>query len=115
MARRIAAGMLRHTVSLQTQSTVADSFGQLSSTAWGTNKSGLRAHIEVLSGSELELARQLYTQASHRVTIEYLPTLDTTGITHRRFLFGSRYLYIGHINNPEFENRHLEILCGEER
>ena len=116
MVKRIPAGMFRHQVTLQTQSTALDSYGQTSAstTAWG-NDDTVRAHITTLSGREVEIARQIYPSATHRVTIEYLSSMDSTGATRKRVLFGERALFIGHVNNPDMENWHLELLCGEER
>ena len=116
MAKRIPAGMLRHRVAIQSNTTALDSFGHQVATSSGwTTDANVRAHIESLEGREAELAQQVYPNATRRVTIEYLSTLDTTGATRKRLLLGSRPLFIGHVNNPEFENWHLELLCGEER
>lgn len=105
--------MLRHEVSIQAKTTSLNTYGQASTTGSWTTEKTVRAHIETLSGRELDLARQVFPTATRRVTIEYLSTMDSTGATQRRVLFGSRALYIGHIDNPEFENWHLELLCGE--
>lgn len=113
MAKRIQAGMLRHAVVIQSQSTSLDTYGQLAD-SWSSDDT-IRAHIETLSGREFELARQVYPNATHRVTLEYMSSMDTTGATRKRLLFGSKALFIGHVNNPDMENWHLELLCGEER
>jgi len=121
MARRIPAGEMRHTVEIrehkiESSTTAYDSFGQLSSstTAWQRGIT-TRAKIEHLSGDELTIARQLYARASHRVTVDYNSTLDSTGGSRRAVVFGSRWLFVGSIVNDDLENRQLKLLCGEER
>lgn len=121
MAKRIPAGEMRHVVTIkqhriESGTTAYDSFGQLSvsTTAWETGWK-TRAKIEQLTGSEAELARQVYARATHRVTIDYNSTLDSTGGARRAVVFGSRYLWIGAVVNEDLENRQLQLLCGEER
>lgn len=121
MAKRIPAGQMRHVVTLKEHkidagTTAVDSYGQVSvsTTAW-RSLANVRAKIEQLSGNEAELARQLYPTASHMVTIDYNATLASTGGSRRAVLFGSRWLHIGAVINPDLENRQLQLLCGEER
>lgn len=112
---------MRHLVTIKEHkieggTTAYDSYGQLSpsSTAWVTGAS-VRGKIEQLTGTEAELARQIYPQASHRVTVDYNSTLASTGGTRRAVVFGSRFMYIGGVVNPDLENFQLQLLCGEER
>lgn len=121
MAKRIPAGLMRHLVTIkehkiESASTEYDDYGQLSSSSTalstGTN---FRAYIEQLSGREAEVARQVYPSASHRVTVDYNSTLDSTGGPRRVVVFGSRTLNIGAVLNPDLENVQLQLLCGEER
>lgn len=121
MVKRLAAGDMRHPVVIQRHkielsSTAVDSYGQVSSssTAWVV-VARPRAMIEHLSGQEAELARQLYPNATYRLTIDYNATLDSTGGTRRTVTFGSRTMHIGAVLNPDLENRQLQLLCGEER
>ena len=121
MARRVPAGEMRHVVRVKSHkieagSTAYDTFGQLSasSTAW-SRIANRRAKIEQLSGGELELARQLYSSASYRVTIDYDQTLASTGGARRTALLGARVMNVGAVLNPDLENVQLQLLCGEER
>ncbi len=116
MAKRIRAGDLRHQINIQAPSTTLDSFGQTvtSSSGW-TTQATVRAAIMPLLGSEQTLARQIYPKATSRVTIEYLSTMDTTGATAKRILFGSKALAIGAVMTPDEEGWHLDLLCSEEQ
>jgi uncharacterized protein YhbP (UPF0306 family) len=80
MVKRIPAGEMRHYVSIKEHkielgTTAYDTYGQLSvsSTAWATGIN-TRAKIEQLTGTEAEVARQIYPAATHRVTIDYNST-----------------------------------------
>jgi head-tail adaptor len=121
MAKRIPAGEMRHLVTIkehkiESGTTAYNTYGQVSvsTTAWQTGIT-TRAKIEQLSGSEAEVARQIYPLATHRVTIDYSSTLESTGGSRRAVVFGSRYLHIGAILNADLENVQLQLLCGEER
>lgn len=121
MARRVPAGEMRHPVSIvqhkiDSGTTAYDSYGQVSATttAWTEIASG-RAAIEQLSGTEAEIARQVYPKATYRVTVDYSSVLDSTGGSRRSVRFGSRYLHIGGMMNPDLENVQLQLLCSEER
>ena len=119
--RRVAAGEMRHPVTvrehkIEAGSTAYDSYGQLSasSTAWTTLVSR-RAKIEQLSGDELVVARQLYPRASYRVTMDYFATLASTGGARRVVVFDNRFLFVGAVLDPDMEHVQLQLLCGEER
>jgi head-tail adaptor len=121
MAKRIAAGNMRHLVTvkrhkIEAGSTAYDSFGQLSvsTTAWSAGIAR-RAAIEQLSGNEAMLARQLYPNASYRVTVDYDASLASTGGSRQAVFFGTRVLFVGAVVNPDLENVQLQLLCGEER
>jgi len=56
----------------------------------------------------VKVARQMFAEAEHRVTIRY-----RTGVTTRqRFKFGDRILYIGHADNFD-PRRDVVTLCSE--
>lgn len=121
MSRRIPAGEMRHLITIkqhkiESGSTALDSYGQVSAstTAWETLCTA-RARIRQLSGNELTLARQKFASASEEVVIDYNATLDSTGGFRRAVVFGSRWMYIGAVINEDFENRQLQLICGEER
>lgn len=121
MARRIPAGEMRHVLTIKEHkieggSTAYDTYGQLSAstTAWVT-KGEVRGKIEQLSGRELEVARQIYPNARHMVTIDYNSTLASTGGSRRAVVFENRFLHIGGVIDPDLEHIQLQLLCGEER
>lgn len=121
MARRIPAGEMRHLVTIKQHkieggSTAYDTYGQVSrsTTAWSTVAT-MYAKIEQLTGSELDIARQIYARATYAATVDYLAALDSTGGSRRAVFFGSRMLNIGGVINPDLENVQLQLLCGEER
>lgn len=121
MSVRVPAGEMRHVVTIKEHkidagTTAYDTYGQVSvsTTAWATGIT-TRAKIEQLSGNEAVIARQIYPNASHRVTIDYNSTLASTGGSRRAVVFGSRYLHIGAVINEDMENRQLQLICGEER
>ena len=121
MSVRIPAGEMRHQViikehKIELGTTAVDTYGQVSvsTTAWATGIT-TRAKIEQLTGRELEIARQNYAAATHRVTIDYNSTMGSTGASRRAVVFGSRFLFIGAVLNEDMENRQLQLLCGEER
>lgn len=121
MAKRIPSGEMRHIVTIRRHkfelgSTGYDSFGQLSisTTAWNTGIQR-RAAIDQLRGEEAIVAKQLYPNASHKVTVDYDDTLASTGGARQAVFFGSRVLFVGAVLNPDMENVQLELLCGEER
>jgi len=80
--------------------------------SWGNLDSDAAVWAEVLpvSGRIAEYAHQLYSQATHRVMIDYRS--DVT--TRMRLKLGtSRYLYIGHVRDLEELGITLELLCVE--
>lgn len=121
MPSRIPAGEMRHTVTIkqhkiESGTTAFDSYGNVStsSTAWET-VARVRAKIEQLTGNEATIARQIYPNASHRVTVDYNATLASTGGSRRAAVFGLRFLNIGAVIDPNMERFQLQLLCGEER
>ena len=113
MAKRIAAGDMRHVIEIQDDVGEQDSYGQITHD-WNTCIE-TRAKLETLRGAEGDLARQIYPHATTRATIDYRSELSSTGATRMRLCFGDRTLFIGAVINPDEENVYLELLCGEER
>lgn len=112
MSTRIRAGQLRHVLTIQTNEADPDSAALGRATpSWDDEVSGVRAAIETLSGSELEQARKIYARATHRVTIRHHGFLNTT---QQRFLWGTRALYIGHVNDVDGRGIVQECLCAED-
>ena len=100
------AGELRHRVQLQVSSE-QNSRGNTTK-VWGT-EDAIWAAVEPLSGRELIEAQEVVADATHRVTIRYLA--DVT--PRKRFLFGTRELYIESVQNIDERNRELVLTCVE--
>ena len=102
------AGRLRHRVSIQTQSTTLDSYGEPSD-SWSTDDT-VWAAIEPVSGSERDIGEGLAGIVSHRVIVRYL-----SGLTPKsRILFGSRVLGITSILDQDEKNEYMKLMCKEE-
>lgn len=67
------------------------------------------ASIEPLTVRTVEYARQMYSEATHRVFIDY--RADVTVAT--RLLYGSRIFHVGSAINMHEANVTLELLCTE--
>lgn len=67
------------------------------------------ASIEPLTVRTAEYARQLYSQATHRVFIDYRADVTTA----LRILYGTRVFHIGAAINMHEANVTLELLCTE--
>lgn len=87
-----------------------DSRGQPVGT-WGNLSTAptVWASIEPLNVRTAEYAHQFYSQATHRVLIDY--RADVTKAM--RCLFGSRAFYIGAVVNPHQADTVLDLLCAE--
>lgn len=101
------AGKLRHKLIIQERSTALGSRGQASAnwtdvgTVWGS--------VQTLSGRELELAKRLYVDATHRIEVRFHSAITE----ERRLKFGERYFGIGAVDNDEQRDRTLILLCAE--
>ena len=67
------------------------------------------ASVEPLNVRTAEYARSLYSEATHRVFIDFRSDVTTS----YRLLYGSRVLHIGAVVNPHEANVTLELLCTE--
>ncbi len=105
----VAAGELRHVVTVQVRADTIGARGQRTA-AWVDEYTD-RAKIETVSGRESESARQLYASASHRVTMRYRPGMTP----QKRLVLGSRVLEIGHVDDWEQRGRWHVLLCSEDR
>ena len=104
------AGTMRHVVNIQKDSGAGtyDSLGQTSGSAV-TVENGVKCSIENLTGRELELARQVFPLATHRVRMLYRADVNEK----YWLLFGTRKLHVGHVENVDELNRELRLLVGE--
>lgn len=101
-------GKLRHLVSIQTSAETKDTFGQPVLT-WTTTAQRY-ASIEPLSGRELERARQIQPDITHKVTMRHYEGLNTK----QRISFDSRIFYITQVLNPEERSLQTSILAIEQ-
>ncbi len=101
------AGKLRYLVTVQQPTDTPNSFGEPVIT-WAAL---VRTHasIEPLSGRELWNAQQVQAQVTHRVRLRYYPGV----MAKMRVSYGSRYLNIESVIDPEERHRELELLCTE--
>lgn len=102
-------GRLRHRVIIQTREATLGSRGQ-ASTTW-QDVDTVWASVETLSGRELEVAKRQHAEATHRVRMRYHSAVRE----EVRLKFGSRYLHVQAVDNPEQRNAELVLTCGEAR
>ncbi len=103
------SGKLRHRVDIKLPSDTKDSRGQRSGVATIT-ATRVPCSIETLAGRELEIARQVVSNATLLVKMRS-PGFDLT--TKHFLLFGTRQLNIGHINDVNQIGREFILTCGE--
>tara|TARA_R110000824_G_scaffold393791_2_gene593159 strand:- start:1079 stop:1408 length:330 start_codon:yes stop_codon:yes gene_type:complete len=104
----LRAGRLRHRVSIQTQSTTLDGYGEATG-GWATD-STVWAAVEPVSGSERDVGEGKVGIVSHRVVMRYLSTISPK----MRLLFGARVLNIDSVINFDEKNERLSLFCVEE-
>jgi SPP1 family predicted phage head-tail adaptor len=75
MARALNAGQLKHRIKVEKKDITGTGVRGQPIFTWEVYATAVPAHIEMLSGRRLELAKQLLTTASHNVTIRYLEGL----------------------------------------
>ena len=104
----LLAGNLRHRVSIQTESTAVDSYGEPTA-SWSTDET-VWASIESVSGNEVDIGEGQAGIITHRIFMRY--TANAT--PKKRLLFGSRVFGIVTVLNHEERNEFLELSCKEE-
>lgn len=103
----IHAGRLRHQVTLQSQDTAQDSYGD-AVRSW-VDLATVWAEVRPLSGRELWAAQQTQATTTHQVMTRYL-----AGVTSScRVKYGSRVFAIDAVLNPDERNERLVLLCTE--
>lgn len=104
----IVAGNLRQRLTLQVDTgTTLDNRGAHVEN-W-VNLSILPAQVETLDGKKLDVARQVFPMATHKITMRYYP-LDPN---LHRFEFEGRIFSIGSIIDAMNQHIKLEVLCKE--
>ena len=104
----LMAGKLRHRVSIQTESTAVDSYGEPTA-SWSTDET-VWASIEPTGGNEADIGEGQAGIITHRIFMRY--TANAT--PKKRLLFGSRVFGIVSVLNHEERNEYLVISCKEE-
>jgi len=99
------SGLLREQITIQQPDMTRDSLGGFT-TAW-VNVTTTRANVRGLSGAEQFFAQRLQATATTRVTLRYLSGI-TAGM---RVLIRSTPYQIRYIDNIEFRDRWLSMLC----
>ena len=102
------AGELKQRVSIQTQSTTLDGYGEPANT-WTTD-STVWASVFPLSGNEQQVAEGTTGIISHRVLMRY----NTDASPEKRLLYGAKILGIESVINTNEADVQLELLCREE-
>lgn len=106
----VRAGSLRHTVQIQSRTSVKDSFGGESGLWVNTTPDGWRCSIKQLSGKELMIAAQQNSRATHEIRMRYNP--DVTSL-HRFVEVEPVPGRVFHLTEPprNFQERNHEMLC----
>lgn len=100
-------GKLRHQVNLQILQENQDSYGEMKRD-FATYKT-VWASIEPLQGRELEHAKQISAEVTHRITIRYLADV----VPENRITKGERIFDIESVINPDERNEYLVLMCKE--
>ena len=104
------AGLLRHYISIEEYLIAGVDDRGTPIRTWLPKYEHVPASIEPLQGRQLELARQLNAQVTHRITFRY-----HSGITPKhRMVWAGRVFSIGFIVDHEERNLSLVALCTEE-
>ena len=104
----IRAGTLRHKITIQSQTSSTDSYGEPSDT-WASGNS-VWASIEPLSGTEKDVGEGLVGIVDTKIIIRY----DSSATPKKRLLFGSRVFGIEAVINHDERNDYMTLFCQEE-
>lgn len=106
------AGDLRKRIEIQQRSSAQDEYGQ-QLTSWATLLTSW-AQIEPVSGAQLDRARSIYNETSHRVTLRWRAQLnDIKQVGSYRVLYAGRVFDVGASMNQDERNRTVVLLCAE--
>lgn len=103
----LAAGKLRHTISIQRETRTADGMGG-SSITWA-QIAAPRAFIRPMSGGERFQAMRIEANVTHRIYIRYRSDITTSD----RIVYQGRVMQIRALINLEERNRWIEIYADE--
>ncbi len=102
------AGQLRHEIIIQSAETTPNDLGEAVET-WSTF-AAVRAAIIPINGKEYFSAGQEQSNVSHKITMRYLPDVNTK----MRILFGSRVYNIKSVINFQERGRELQLMVIED-
>tara|TARA_R100000655_G_scaffold71369_1_gene109739 strand:+ start:7904 stop:8224 length:321 start_codon:yes stop_codon:yes gene_type:complete len=102
------AASLRHRVSIQTESSSVDTYGEPTH-SWSTDET-VWAMVEPVSGNEQSVGEGQSSIITHRVMMRY--TANAT--PKKRLLFGSKILGIESVINDLERNEFLILQCKQE-
>lgn len=106
----VAAGELRHQVTVQAPVYAADARGMsVTPTSWTAVRTA-RAAIYTAGGRETSAATQIVSQVSHVVKVRWTPDVIKPNY---RVLFGDRYFTVQFVENVLERNRVLLLYCME--
>lgn len=106
------AGDLRRRVTLQSRSTIKDSFGA-QSTAW-SDVATVWAEVSPLSGRELMAAQSINVEISHLVTIRFQQQFaGPKAVAAMRILYGDRIFNIHASLDTDERHRSIQLTCSE--
>ena len=108
MTSALDPGKLNRRITLQSQTTSQDAYGQQVK-QW-TNVLSVWASIHPASGKEVYATSGFVSEMSHVVTIRYTSTPIRT---NTRVLYGSRILLVQGVSDPEEAHIQLDLLCLE--
>lgn len=107
MAGSLAAGLLRHRVSLQQQITVQNSAGE--QTAVWDEYASRWAQIVDLSGTHLLLAQQVQSEVKTRIVLRYdAAIVPSMRIVWRTFAFDIKAVQL----DPDSGLEYVSCMCG---
>lgn len=114
--RKRSVARLRHFVTVQHRvQTGEDDRGQPID-SWQTLIPRMPCHIEKLSGSEAEVARQLVETATHRVEARFDSRVtNKMRLVLTIFSRTPRYFYIGDVTDVEEVGRFMNIIVEEKK
>ena len=102
------AGKLRHTISIQQQSTAQDSYGEAISTMTDIY-ANIKASISPLNGREFFSGEKFNSEITHKITMRYKANL----LPKMKVKFGNRFFDIENIINLDERNIQLTLMCKE--
>lgn len=106
----IDIGKLKHRVELQSQTQTTDTQGISIKGSWSTQRT-VWARIEPFSQREYMDDRKVTTEATHRITVRWQPSISLT--TEWRILYGSRYFQIESVINIDERDEIWVLLVKE--